>query len=168
MGTKDQKIEAIKWEISESDIKRRMDQKFLFVMTALTIISSFIFLFIFSKYVALMAVIAFITGASVAHYLNEKIKYEKGIPMESYNIDEKGIQINMPRFGKKELYMWSEISRYHIADRNLTNLMGFFFDILGRKIIIYINSHKKIALSVRSKEDYEKVLGELSKRIGKK
>jgi len=164
MEEQNKKIEEIKWEITESGIKRRMDQKFLFIMTAITIGLSLIFLLIFSKLLAVIALMFIICLASFAHYINAKMKYSTGVSLESYEIDQKGIKFENPRENRRELFLWSEISGYHIVDKNLTNLMGYFFDILGRKIIVFINDHRKFSISVESKEDYEKVIAELSKR----
>jgi len=168
MGSENIKIEEIKWEISEKGIKRRMDQKFLFIMTLLTMGLSVVFLLIFSKPLAIVVLISLIILASFGHYINAKIKYNSGEPLESYRIDEKGIEIVRSREKKKEFFMWSEISGYHISDKNLTAIMAYFFDILGRSIIIFINDRRKFSLNVESAEDYEKAVVELSKRVGSK
>lgn len=164
MESQKKSVEEIKWEISEKGIKRRMDQKFLFIMTVLTISLSFISLLIFSKLLAIIVLVSIICLASIAHYINARVKYDSGIPLESYRIDEKGIEIVKSRENKKEFFMWSEVSGYHISDQNLTALMAYFLDILGRKIVIFINDHRKFYLNVESGEDYEKAVAELSKR----
>lgn len=164
MEAENKKIEEVRWEITEKGIKRRMDQKFLFIMTILTIGLSFIFLLMFSKFLAAIALVSIICLASFAHYINAKLKYNSGKPLESYKIDEKGIEIVRSRENKKELFMWSEVSGYHIADKNLTALMAYFLDILGRSIVIYINDHRKFSIYMESGEDYEKAIAELSKR----
>jgi hypothetical protein len=160
MESKKEKINEIKWEISEGDIKRRMNQKFLFIITIITISLSFVFLLIFSKYLAFLALAALIILSSFGHYINAKIKYDSGVPFETYRIDEKGIEVVRSRGNDKELFLWSEISGYHLVDKNLMAFMAYFFDILGRKI----NDHRKFSLSVASKTDYEKAVAELSKR----
>lgn len=158
------KIDEVKWEITESGIKRRIDQKFLFIMTLLTMSLSFILLLMLSKTLAIFVMVSIIFLASFGHYINERMKYSSGTSLESYRIDEKGIEIMRPREKKKEFFMWSEVSGYHIADRNLTKIMAYFFDVLGRKIIIYVNGAKEFSLNVESRGDYEKAIGELSKR----
>lgn len=159
------KVREIKWEVSENDIKRRMDQKFLFIMTILTIGLSFIFLLMFSKLLAIIALISLIILASFGHYINSKMKYNSGIPLETYRIDEKGIEIMRSRENRRELFLWSEISGYRIANKNLMALRAYFFDILGRSIIIFINDHRKFFLNVAGRGDYEKAVEELSKRV---
>lgn len=165
MDMQNKTIEEIRWEISEKGIKRRMDQKFLFIMTIMTVTLSFVFLLMFSKLLAIIALVSLIVLASFGHYINERMKYNSGEPLESYRIDEKGIEIVKSRENKKEFFMWSEISGYHISDQNLTKMMGYFLDILGRSIVIFINDHRKFTLNVESGEDYEKAMKELSKRV---
>lgn len=165
MDSQDKKIEEIRWEIGEKGIKRRMDQKFLFIMTILTIVLSLVFLMMLSKLLAIIAIVSLIILASFGHYINERMKYNSGEPLESYRIDEKGIEIIRSREKKKELFMWSEISGYHISDQNLTKMMGYFLDILGRSIVVFINDHRKFSLNVESGDDYEKAIAELSKRV---
>ncbi len=159
------KVREIKWEVSENDIKRRMDQKFLFIMTMLTIGMSLVFLFVLAKFAAIIVLVCFIFLASFGHYINARMKYNSGISMETYRIDEKGIEVIKSKGSNRELFLWSEISGYHLPDKNLMKFIAYFFDILGRSIIIFINDHRKFSLNVAGRGDYEKAVEELSKRI---
>lgn len=165
MESQSKKINEVRWEIGEKSAKKRMDRKFLFIMTASTIILSFVFSLIFSKLLAIIALVSIICLTSFAYYINAKIKYNGGKPLESYRIDERGVEIIKPGESKKEFFIWSEISGYHVSGKNPAALMAYFLDISGRKITIFINNHRKFFLNTESREDYEKAVAELSKRV---
>jgi len=72
----------------------------------------------------------------IQYYFFSKLKYGKGIVMEVYSVDEKGILINFLAKNRKDFYPWSDLKNYYSFKKALPSMGPIFKLLAGLKLFI--------------------------------